>query len=151
MSFTIRTISVVLFVLFFGCKSTPIEKLRRQAEKGDPQAMYEYGVEIWRRTKGEQEEVDEATSWISKAAEKGNIKAMYELGCIWEMGGGPSPKAVHWFNKGADAGDPNCMGKLAEAYRYGYLGLKQDEKKYRYWMDKAMAIDREREKAWSRR
>jgi TPR repeat protein len=42
------------------------------------------------------------------------------------------------------------MGRLAVAYRFGYLGLEKDEQQYRYWMDKAMAIDKEGSKNWRR-
>ena len=78
---------------------------------------------------------------------------MYELGMIFAPGGvtwEPNPTAVYWFRKGAEAGDPDCMGKLAVAYRFGYLGLGKDEEQYRFWMGKAMAIDQERDKVRGR-
>ena len=115
--------------------------------------MYEYGYELWTHTSGREDETEEAIYWITRAAEKGEPEAMFTRAMIASAGGeynDSCPIAVHWFQKGAEAGDPNCMGKLAVAYRFGYLGLVKDEGKYRYWMDKAMAIDKERSKSWGR-
>ena len=111
---------------------------------GDSEAMRKYGLDIFEHTTGRKDEVDEAIAWITKAAEKENIQAMYDLAMIISAGGrGADPKALFWFRKGAEAGDPNCMVKLSQGYHYGYLGLDKDETQYQIWMGRAMAIDRE--------
>lgn len=137
----------LLFALLLGCSER--ERLAIKAQTGNAAAMREYGN--WICEKGHDSEYREGMVWLRKAAEKGDTQAMYDY-AMAKGGGGiqPHPEAVFWFRKGAEAGDPNCMGKLAEAYRYGFLGLDKDEKQYRYWMDKAMAIDRDRSNNYGR-
>ncbi len=144
-----RLCAAFLILVSLGCT----EQSRRytKASLGGREAKREY--EIWLYRHGREREIPEAIEWITKAAEAGDVDAMYKLASILSGGGDGwelNSKALYWFRKGAEAGDPNCMGKLAEAYRYGYLGLNKDEKQYRYWMDKSMAIDRERRKNYGR-
>ena len=134
-------------LLVLGCNE--YSRLVRRAENGDPVAKRELGERIWANTSGRGDEVDEALFWLLKAAQKGDVKAMYKYALIHDAPGGEE-KALYWFRKGAEAGDSNCMGRLATGYHFGQLGLEKDDQKYRYWMDKAMAIDRERSKAWRR-
>ena len=144
-----RLCAVVLVLCSLGC--TEQSRKYTKARLGGREAKREYGIWLYRY--GREREQAEALAWITKAAEAGDVKAMYRLASIASAGGDgwePSPTAVYWFRKGAEAGDPDCMGKLAAAYRYGYLGLVKDEKQYRFWMDKAMAIDRERDRVRGR-
>jgi len=62
------------------------------------------------------------------------------------MGGGihPSPEAVYWFTKGAEAGDPACMSMLSVAYANGYLGLPTDPKLAKKWADAARKAEKSR-------
>jgi TPR repeat protein len=113
--------------------------------------MYEFGSKIWDHTTGRQDETDEALSWMTKAAEKGEVEAMYRLAMILTAGGrAADPKGLFWLRKGAEAGDSNCMMKLANAYWYGYLDLEKDPQQFQYWMNKAMAIDKARDKVRGR-
>lgn len=133
----------IALLLSLGCSERT--RMEAKARMGNREAMREYG--LWLYSHGREREVEEALAWITKAAEKGDTKAMYDRAMIASSGGRSSnPVGLYWFRKGAEAGDPDCMGKLAVAYRYGYLGLAKDESQYRSWMDKAMAIDRERSK-----
>lgn len=140
-----RNLRVDVLVLFsLGC--TEQSRKYTKARLGGREAKRDYGIWLWKY--GREREQVEALAWITKAAEAGDTDAMFSLASILSAGGegwSPNPKAIFWFRKGAEAGDPDCMGKLAAAYRYGYLGLVKDEKQFRFWMDRAMAIDRERE------
>jgi len=142
-------IGCLVLVLAMGCNER--SRLALKAEYGTPAAQREYGKWLW--SKGPERDIPEATSWLTKAAEGGDVEAMYKLGKIRSMGGGltsPQPEAVMWFQKGAEAGDPYCMVELAAGYRYGWMGVEVDEAKFRYWMAKADAVQKERAKTWGR-
>jgi len=44
--------------------------------------------------------------------------------------------AVHYFKKGADVGDPDCMWMLSSAYEYG-IGVEENDEESRHWQIKA--------------
>lgn len=138
--FKVVKILGLCLVLCLGC--TQHDRLKMKAQMGNRRAMYEYGVDIWKHTSGRKDEVDEALGWIIKAAEKGEIEAIYEIGTIEEMGGGARPKAVYWFKKGAEAGHRPSMIKIANAYRYGLLGLEIDQAQADKWYGAAYRAGR---------
>lgn len=142
----------IVFMSLFACNEAT--RLRSKAENGDVLAMRQLARKYESMyDKDVRQNGDLAIYWYTIAANNGDTESMYALCGLYEINQSKQSqeKALNWVRRGADKGDPNCMGKLAEAYRYGNLGLVKDENQYRYWMDKAMAIDREREKAWPRR
>jgi len=124
---------MLLLILSMGCNEKT--RLHIKADIGNAKAMREYG--IWLCSKGHDQEFTEGTAWITKAAERGDVEAMYELGLLKEVGGGPRPEAVGWFRKGAEAGHRFCMIKLANAYRYGELGVTPDLDEAKTWFERA--------------
>lgn len=135
---TRKVVLLVLVALATGC--TGHQRLKMKAQMGNPEAMWQYGMDLWEHSTGRKDETDEAIAWITKAANAGQPNAMYDLALIYGGGGGtigPRPEAVAWLRKGAEAGNRPSMIKLAEAYRYGWLGLPIDKAEARRWYDAA--------------
>ncbi len=55
-----------------------LEKIRKNADKGDPEAQYKFGL-VYFKGDGVRQDYDEAYKWILKAAEQGYILAHYML------------------------------------------------------------------------
>ena len=77
-------------------KQDALEKLRKAAENGDADAMYELGY-MYHFGKGVPQNHHKADSWYRKAAgwyrkaaEKGDAHAMYKLGGMYVSGRGVS-------------------------------------------------------------
>ena len=62
------------------------EKLRADAEKGDPKAQYEIGNQYWGR--GSSEEAAEGVKWYRRSAEQGFGDAQFNLGIAYQTGYG---------------------------------------------------------------
>ena len=123
--------------------------MRIRAERGDPQEMYEYGVYlIAEYPRNFYTDYDEGRQWIEKAANKGNKEAMRKTGGIYAMGTTKEAKgkAIQWYQKGAEVGEVNSMLALANAYRFGDLGLEKNEDKAKFWYDQI--IKAEEEQKW---
>lgn len=55
--------------------------------------------------------------WWQKVAEQGYAYAQYNLGIMYQYGQGveqSNEKAVEWYRKAADQGDPDAKKKLSE-------------------------------------
>jgi len=130
-------------LLVLGCDEH--SRLVRRAENGDPVAMRELGERIWANTSGRGDEVDEALSWLLRAAQKGDVKAMYKYALIHDAPGGEE-KALYWFRKGAEAGDRFCCVKMGEAYRIGKYGLPVDFQESDRWFEAAELAKRKTER-----
>lgn len=91
-----------------------MENLRRNAEKGNAEAMYTLGrkyLKGWGLKKDEAE----AAKWFRLAAEQGYDYAMYELGCCYMDGTGveqDDAEAVKWFVNALGRGEKLAAGKL---------------------------------------
>lgn len=134
--------SVAVSVLFYNNCTSEAFRLRAKAVHGNPAAMRELGYRL--QGTGTYPEHKEGTEWLVKAAEKGDTQAMCFLGLQYDSPPGTDPRALSWYRKGAEAGDPFCMGKLGEAYLYRQFGLREDREKSRKWYARADAIDRQR-------
>ena len=63
-----------------------------------------------------------------EAAEAGSASAMANIGCMYRYGEGVatnSTRAVHWFKKAAEAGDPLGIHQLALSEAFG-IGVERD-------------------------
>ncbi len=123
--------------------------MRIRAERGDPQAMREYGdYLIAEYPRNFYTDYDEGKTWIEKAANAGDKKAMQGMGALYTIGLTKEgiKKAVYWYSKGAEAGETNSMLALANGYRFGQLGLEKDETKAKFWYDQISKA--EAEKTW---
>ena len=112
---------------------------RLGAERGDPQAAYEYGVAL---VSGNGVAADKvaARAEFAQAAAKGNLNAIYNLGVLALQGVGDErpdfAAAAGYFRRAAEAGDGNS------AYSYGVLlregkGVFLDTDKAAYWLKRA--------------
>ena len=76
-------------------------------------------------------EVSMAQSFI-EAAEQGDAEAQYQVGYSYYVGKNginkDYDKAVEWFRKSADQGNPNAQRRLGVCYENGY-GVKRDIQK----------------------
>jgi len=78
---------------------------------------------------------------MKKAAKLDHVIASTCVGCFYKEGYGVEEsnpdKAVKWFRKSAEKGDPMGMKYLGEAYKEGYGSLAQDDEQAMYWLGKA--------------
>lgn len=80
------------------------QRLLAAAQKGHPGAMYEYGMQLYRK----QENIAEAVHWISKAAKYGLARAEYRLAKILRSSPwveNDDAKALYWFRTAYDQGN----------------------------------------------
>lgn len=82
----------------------------------------------------------EEIALIKEAASKGGIKAQALLGNLYDQGNGVEindAKAVNWWKKSAQQGNPFAQYDLAMAYHEGKGGLKKSSKKAVEWFRKS--------------
>jgi TPR repeat protein len=87
----------------------PIELIRIKAEKGDPQAQFQIGLQMTNNA--------DALPWFLKAAEQNHVKAQYLVASAYENGSGTKTniaEAIKWYRKAADADDPDAQITLAK-------------------------------------
>src|ERR1035437_10044439 len=91
--------------------------LRRQAERGDAEAMTCLAVGHM-----DLQNFDEATRWFRRAADLGFPDAQFLLGSAYDDGKGvekDSVEAVRWYRLAADQGDATAQSALAANYLLG--------------------------------
>ncbi|MBL1276183.1 MAG: sel1 repeat family protein [Ectothiorhodospiraceae bacterium] len=69
-------------------------------------------------------------------ASQGDALAQFNLALMYHRGLGVNldeGKAVSWYQKSAENGYSKAQEFLAVAYREGWFGLAQDQKKAEYW------------------
>lgn len=126
--------SLLAATLICGCSRE--SRLHLKADTGDPQAMYEYGVYlIGVRPNNHYTDAEKGVQWVERAALKGHPEAMRKLGGIFALGVMPEQlqKAIFWYTRAAESGNRSAMLELANAHRFGELGLTRDEVKAAYW------------------
>lgn len=89
------------------------EQLKALAEDGLPDAMYEYGLKLYR----EQDDIEQAIDWIVQASTYGLVKAESRLGKFlisspWVQK--DETKALFWLESAAKKGDVSATLKAAE-------------------------------------
>jgi len=94
------------------------ERIRRNAENGEPQAMYSLGCDYLNGWDVKKDEA-EAVKWLRLAAEHGHAFAMYDLGKCYRKGTGVEQndaEAVRWYARAAADGVNlalSCLEELA--------------------------------------
>ena len=94
------------------------ERIRRNAENGEPQAMYSLGCDYLNGWDVKKDEA-EAVKWLQLAAEHGHAFAMYDLGKCYRKGTGVEQndaEAVRWYARAAADGVNlalSCLEDLA--------------------------------------
>ena len=91
-----------------------IEKLKKAAEAGDPEAQSQWGLLL---ATGENvpQDVEKGLSWLRLAAQQGEMTAMFNLGIILENGLGceaDPDEAALWYWQTAELGDTQAKMKL---------------------------------------
>ena len=141
--FFLATRSLVLgiaLLVLVGCREET--RLRMKANRGDTEAMRLLSMKL--RKHGTYADNGEGIRWLTKAADKGDTDAMHSLGRIYDSPNGESIGAYTWYRKGAEAGDPRCMVRVGDAYRFGQFGLRENHEEAKKWYDKAEAINIQR-------
>lgn len=115
----------------------PGYRLMFRAQMGDPQAMFDLGMEYEKLYGGVvRRDGYKSVYWLRKAADKGHPDACINLGLMmYSTPEGP----MHWFLLGAERGDRRCMVEVANAYQapYGlYVGYPHDQAKADYWWNR---------------
>ncbi len=115
---------------------------RISAERGNRE--HQWKVACWHFTgKTGRRNYASAKKWFKPFAEEGNVEAIFNIGMChynydgcynWDLYCG---RSSDWFIKAAEMGYPQAMYMLAECYRYGFGGLKENKEEWRKWLIKA--------------
>ncbi len=98
-----------------------IEKLRADAEKGNPEAQNYLG-QLHVSGRYVPQDYEQSTRWFRKAAEKGSPAGQFNLGLAFEHGEGVTTNfasAVKWYEKSARQGYPPAQYNLGLIYVRG--------------------------------
>ena len=113
---------------------TQVETLRKAAERGDPQAQYDYGDVLFGN-----KNYTEALQWFRKSANQNNADGQFGVGLCYSQGYGTSKnptEAVKWFLKSAVQGHALSQLILGGCYENGN-GVDQDFVEAMKWYRKA--------------
>ncbi len=151
-----------------GSNIDQLTVLQEAAESGDPVAAYNLGVISedenrideamrWYRAAAEADDpdaatnlanllikeaervMDEAHSWLAKAAAAGQVQAQFTLGTMNQHGHGTTvsiPSAIRWYTEAAHQGMADAQLELAKIYYNGDNGAV-DYTSARHWLEKA--------------
>jgi hypothetical protein len=108
--------------------------LRQRAESGDTEAMRELAM-AYASGNGIAADLDEALSWIERAAYAGNAEAQSEMADICR-GENDFTASFEWEQKAATQGLPQAQYNLAIHYRDG-MGTAENPDQQFYWFQKA--------------
>ena len=119
--------------------STPLDEMKKKAEKGDAQAQYTLGL-MYYDGKGVTKNYPEALKWIRRAAEEqGYVDAQCFLGYMYYEGIGTPQnysEAARWSRKAAEQGHATAQYNLGRMYENGE-GVKQDKEEAKKWYRKS--------------
>ncbi|XP_067676665.1 protein sel-1 homolog 3-like [Haliotis asinina] len=125
--------------LFWGSQglrrnlNAAMEVFRMGAEQGNPDMMFDYGINIY-NNKTQEKNKTKAIEYMQRAAGKGNAMAINALGWI-AMRQKNYTQAVHYFNQAVRYGNADSAYYLGHMYLEGYHPTdKQDwDKAYKYF------------------
>ena len=89
------------------------DALRRDAERGDPQAQYKLGL-AYDVGVGAPQDLAQAAAWYERAAEQGHAGAQFSLGLMYANGRGVPQDLVRahmWLNLAAAAQQPGARSE----------------------------------------
>ena len=122
---------------------------QKAADAGNADAMLNLGC-CFEKGEGVRKNLKEAMKLYEKAAEQGIARAMANLGNLYTVEGQKKndyteyKKAVKWFQKAIDAGDPYGMSGLGWCYEYG-CGVKKSLSEAFRWYVKSLDNGREKD------
>jgi hypothetical protein len=85
--------------------------MKKAADKGDSQAMYNLGM-LFENGTGVAQDYTTAREWYQKAVDKGDAGGMRAIGFLYESGHGVAQdyaRAREWYQKAVDRGDAGGM------------------------------------------
>jgi TPR repeat protein len=115
------------------------ELLVRAAERGQPDAMFEYSLLLlWGR--GGPEDEAGARLWERRAAEAGHARACLNLGAHAARARDADPSEVAlWYQRAAEAGSAEAAARLSRMYAAGDRVPVNDEQS-KFWFAYAKAL-----------
>jgi len=123
--------------------SKDLDWYRKAAEKGDAEAQYRFGAQLYHHGKGMPTNQVKGVEWLEKAATKGNIDAQLELDLIYSrrysgFEGVPKDeaKAASWVQNAAATGNARAQCSLGFKY-LGGKGVPRDAAKAVTWFRRA--------------
>ena len=122
--------------------ASPIDRVIRLANAGNPTALTILGLRAVDGTNGAPVNLPDAIKFLTQAAEIGQAVAQYRLGTLHERGQGVAVdgvKAVHWYGLAAAQGNRKAMHNLAVAYASG-IGGKKNMAEAARWFAKAASL-----------
>ena len=120
---------------FFGVHP---DLVKEHAEAGDTDAQFFIGLATY-HTHNDQQELNEAESWIQRAAMQGNPQAMLFLTTLHLPKAGESESdanlALEWLHRAAKKGNVMALETLAEVYDKALCQLPKPDyhESFRFW------------------
>lgn len=139
--------ALVACLVLAGCGAEAqqaFEKMRQQAEQGDPEAQLELAF-MYAEGKGIKRDAEQAIAWARKAAQQGHAEAQTELAYAYDVRG-EHEEAVRWYYKAATQGYPKAQYNLAVSYAIGE-GVKRNDVLAYKWYSLATQDEEQREDA----
>lgn len=118
--------------------ATGLATLRRAAEQGHLEAIYEVGV-AYSQGKGVAQDFGEAARWFEKAATGGHASGQFNIGLMHRQGLGvpqDDQLAASWFRQAAEAGISRAQAQLGMFYLEGRV-VAQDDAQAAVWFRKS--------------
>lgn len=118
-----------------------LEELISFAQKGEPEAQYDLGLNYALGKRGLPQNYAEALKWYRKAADQGLAEAYNNLGRLYEKGRGVPQnyaEALKWYRKAADQGLAVAQFNLGTMY-HGGKGVPEDYIQAHMWYNLAAA------------
>lgn len=119
--------------------ATSVESIRKAAEEGDPDAMYQLG-ELYHAGRGVLQNYFEAARLFRQAADAEHTRAMHSLGSMYAVGNGvpkDPEQALAWLRKAAALGETAAYSTLALTFDHGWHGVSPDPERAAHWYRKA--------------
>lgn len=112
-----------------------LDLFRKAATLGDENALIPLGSRLLNGREDLRNE-KEGREWLAKAIEKNQSTAHLALGDFEENVKKDDKAAIEQYRKGAEAGQPDCMYRLA-AFHFAGRGTDKDPAKGREWLAKS--------------
>ena len=120
----------------FKNPSSAFKWFLKAAEKGDTASMIEVGV-YYRDGKWVDKDAVEARKWLRFAAERNDVRGMYEFGVCLEEVMYDDTWAMEWYQKAADNGYVEAMGRLGACYKRDRMFNSKDLTEAVRWLQQA--------------
>ncbi len=120
------------------------ELYEQSAEKGVPEAQFQYALMLLRRDRDNSAIKSEATQMMRQAADGGNAEAQFNYAQLLleaQPGSAGQIAAFEYFERAAERNIPDAQFALAQYYANGTGNVAKDLVKAREWLTKAAQRD----------